>query len=97
MFARVASFEGGDEAKLAAVNQEAMDSGTMSLPDGLSRAMVLGANADGKRLFVTFFEDRAALDAAEQRFESMGDEIPEEVRGRRTSVDVYEVLFEQGG
>jgi len=25
----------------------------------------------------------------------MGDEIPEDVRGRRTSVDVYEVVFDQ--
>ena len=24
-----------------------------------------------------------------------GDEIPEEIRGRRTSVDVYEVVFDE--
>jgi hypothetical protein len=37
---------------------------------------------------------RDALDAAQSRFESMGDEVPEDVRGRRLSVDAYEVLFD---
>jgi hypothetical protein len=26
----------------------------------------------------------------------MGDDIPEDIRGRRTSVDVYEVVWNQG-
>jgi hypothetical protein len=34
------------------------------------------------------------IDAATARFEAMGDEIPEEIRGRRTSVEVYEVVFD---
>lgn len=95
MYARIASFEGGDEQRLAEMNRERMAEGTMGLPDGVERAMVLGGNADGKRLFVTFFASREALEAAEQHFEKMGDEIPEEVRGTRTSVDVFEVVFEQ--
>ena len=49
----------------------------------------------GRRLFVTMFDSREAVEAAQQRFESMGDEIPEEIRGRRTSVDVYEVVWQQ--
>jgi hypothetical protein len=57
--------------------------------------MVLNDEAGGKRLFISFFDSREALDAAEARFESMGDEIPEDVRGRRTSVAVYEVSFDQ--
>jgi hypothetical protein len=47
-----------------------------------------------KRLFITFFDSREALDAAEAGFDAMGDTIPEEVRGRRTSVAVYEVAYE---
>ncbi len=93
MFARVATFEGGDVERLKQVNQERMESGTMALPEGLTRALVL--QGDSRRLFVTFFDSREALDAAEQRFEEMGDEIPEEIRGRRTSVEAFEVVFEQ--
>ena len=95
MYARIASFEGGDNERLRQLNQERMASGTMNLPEGLQRAMVLNDDASGKRLFITFFESREAIEAAEQRFESMGDEIPEEIRGRRTSVDVYEVVWQQ--
>jgi len=35
------------------------------------------------------------VDAAEARFQTMGDEIPEDVRGTRTNVTVYEVSFDQ--
>lgn len=94
MFARVASFEGGDTQRLRELNQERMQSGSMGLPEGIRRAMVLDDEAGGRRLFVTFFDTREALDAAEARFSSMGDEIPEDVRGRRTAVDVYEVVFD---
>ena len=46
-------------------------------------------------MFITFFDSQEAVEAAEASFESMGDEIPEEVRGNRVSVAVYEVLFDQ--
>ena len=94
MYARVASFEGGSTEKLRAMNEEAMANGEMELPAGLSRMLLLSNEAGDRRLFVTFFDDRAALDAAEARFESMGDEVPEDVRGKRTAVDVYEVVYE---
>ncbi len=95
MFARVASFEGGDEERLAALNREAVAAGTIDLPEGIAGAMVLGSNADGKRLFITMFDSRESMEAAEERFESMGDEIPENVRGRRRSVDHFEVIWQQ--
>jgi hypothetical protein len=91
MFARIATFEGGDTERLRQLNQERMASGEMNLPAGVKRAMVLDGD---RRLFITFFDSREELEAAQQRFESMGDEIPEEVRGRRVSVDVYEVAFD---
>jgi hypothetical protein len=43
---------------------------------------------------MSFFDSREAVEAAAARFEAMGDEVPEEVRGRRTAVDVYEVVFD---
>ena len=94
MFARIASFEGGDNERLRQMNEERMQSETMNTPEGMRRAMVLNDDSSGKRLFITFFDTREAIDAAASRFEAMGDEIPEEIRGRRTSVDVYEVVFE---
>jgi hypothetical protein len=91
MFARIATFEGGDTERLRQLNEERMGSGQMNPPAGMKRAMVL---AGDRRLFISFFESREDLDAAESRFEQMGDEIPEDVRGRRVAVDVYEVVFD---
>jgi hypothetical protein len=95
VYARVASFEGGDNDRLQQMNQERMQSGEMQTPEGMKRAMVLADREANKRLFVAFFDSREQVDAATARFEEMGDEIPEDVRGRRTSVDVYEVVFDQ--
>jgi hypothetical protein len=92
MYARVASFEGGDLERLRQLAEEREGTG---FPEGVKQALVLADQERNRRLFVTFFETRDALDAAEQRFEAMGDEIPEDVRGRRTSVDAYEVVYEE--
>ena len=53
-------------------------------------------DAGRKRLFISFFDSREAVAAAEARFESMGDEIPEDIRGQRTSVHSYEVVVFDG-
>jgi hypothetical protein len=92
MYARVAAFEGGDIDELRRQNEERMAAGASGLPDGVKRVLLLQGQ---RRLFVTFFETREALVAAEARFESMGDEIPERIRGRRLSVDTYEVLLDE--
>jgi hypothetical protein len=95
MYARVASFEGVDEAEAQRFQEERMDTGQITPPEGVRRVMVL-ADRDGKRrLFITLFDSREAIEAAEAGFESLGDEIPEEIRGRRTSVDVYEVVMDR--
>jgi hypothetical protein len=92
MFARVATFEGGNDEELERLNEERMRSGEMNLPEGLRSAMVL-SDRQGRRLFMTFFDSREAVEAAEEQFNRMGDEIPEDVRGRRVGVDVYEVVW----
>lgn len=94
MFARVASFEGGDTERLRQMNEERQASGAMGLPESVRRALVLNDDTTGRRLFITFFDSREQVDAAEAQFNAMGDEIPEEIRGRRTAVDVYEVVFD---
>jgi hypothetical protein len=91
--ARVTRHEGGDVDKMRAMNEERMASGTLGLPDGCRRAMVLVG--DGHTLFVTLFDDRRAVAAAEPGFEAMGEQFPEDVRGRRASVDVYDVAFDE--
>jgi hypothetical protein len=91
VFARIATFEGGNVDELRRMGEERMADGESGMPEGVSRAMVLQGD---RRLFVTFFDSREAMQAAEQRFESMGDEIPEDVRGRRVSVDTYEVVMD---
>ena len=93
MYARIATHEGGDTERLRQMNEERMAAGNLDIPDGVRRVMVL--IGDDHRRFITFFDSREAITAAEPRFESMGDEIPEEIRGKRTSVDVYEVVFDE--
>jgi hypothetical protein len=91
MFARIATFEGGDAERLRELNEQRMERREMNAPAGMRRGMVLQGD---RRLFISFFDTREELDAAQQRFEQMGDEIPEEIRGKRVSVDVYEVVFD---
>jgi hypothetical protein len=92
MFARVASFEGGDVERL---RQMSDPENRPTPPEGVRRVMLLQSDGGDRRLFITLFDSREAIAAAEERFESMGDEIPEDVRGRRLSVDVYEVLADE--
>ena len=91
MFARIATFEGGDVEEMRRLNNERIVDGSAGFPDGMVRASVLQGD---RRLFISFFEDRDAMEAAERRFEAMGDEIPESVRGRRVAVDTYAVIFD---
>jgi HAMP domain-containing protein len=95
MYVRIASFEGGDTERLRQMNDDRMSSGTLDAPAGMKRILLLEGKDSDKRLFISFFDSRDEIEAAEQRFESMGDEIPEEVRGRRTSVEVYEVVTDR--
>src|SRR3954447_9976433 len=85
MYARIATFEGGDTERLRQLNEERMSSGEIEAPAGMKRLLLLSAAESNKRLFVAFFDSREEIEAARERFESMGDEIPEDVRGRRTS------------
>jgi hypothetical protein len=94
MYARVATFEGGNLDRIRQMNEERRNQPGW-MPEGVKRVLVLNDDQSGKRHFITFFDSREALDAASQQFETMGDEIPEDVRGRRLGVDVYEVLADE--
>jgi hypothetical protein len=95
MWARIASFEGGNQEELQRMNEQRMSSGEMNPPEGIKRVLLLADAENNRRLFISFFESREAIEAAEERFEQMGDEVPEDLRGRRTGVDYYEVALDQ--
>jgi len=96
MWVRVATFEGGDAEKLNKLMDERMSSGEMTPPDGMGSVLVLDNKDAKKRKFLAFFDSREALEAAEAGFDRQGDTIPEEIRGKRTSVHYYDVVIYDG-
>ncbi len=93
MHARVVAFEGGELERVREIGEASGDSQAMTLPGGVTSALVLADQERHRRLFITLFDSREALDSAEAWFDNMGAQSPEEVRGRRTSVEVYEVVL----
>lgn len=94
MHARVAAFA-GDMSKiddLIGTIRERMSAGE-DIP-GAKRFLMLIDREGGTSLGITFFDSEEAIRAAEPIFERMGDEVPEELRGRRTSVETYEVAID---
>jgi hypothetical protein len=98
MYARVAAFENRDMSRvdeLIGIVRERITSGR-DVP-GARHALMLVDREQGKALGITLFESEEAIRDAEPTFERMGDEIPEELRGRRTSVEIYEVAIDDIG
>ena len=96
MWVRVATFEGGDTEKLQKLTEDRMSSGEMRPPEGMNSVLMLADKDTNKRKFFAFFDSPDAITAAEPGFEQMGDTIPEDIRGRRTSVHNYEVVIFDG-
>jgi hypothetical protein len=96
MWVRVATFEGADPERANAIVRERMASGEMTPSEGMHSMLVLDDQAARKRKFFAFFENKEAIEAAESGFDKQGDSIPEEVRGKRTSVHYYEVVIHDG-
>ena len=72
MFARVASFQGGETERLRELNEQRRASGSMGMPDGVRRVLVLNDEQGGRRLFIAFFDSREEIEQAEAAFDSMG-------------------------
>lgn len=95
MYARVATFENSDASRideLIASITERAEAG-QDLPDA-KRVLMLTDRATGGMIGITFFESEDAIRQAEPVFERMAAEIPEEMRGKRTSVAIYEAAIE---
>jgi hypothetical protein len=93
VIARIASFEGGNADEMYRINNERLVEQSTWLPEGMLRVMVLMRD-DSHWSVISFFEDEDAAQAAEARFEAMGDEIPESSRGKRVSLETCEVAFD---
>ncbi len=96
MWVRVATFEGIDKAKLDKLMGERMSSGEMAPPAGMTSALILDEEGAKRRKFLAFFDSHEAVEAAEAGFDRQGDTIPEEIRGKRTTVHHYEVVIYDG-
>jgi hypothetical protein len=98
MYARVASFEGRDmslaDSLVAKVRDRARQEDAIPGAHGF---LMLIDREQGTALGITLFATEKELRAAEPAFEKMASTIPEEMRGRRVSVDIYEVLMLDGG
>jgi len=94
MHARIAAFEGDVSRidELTGMIRERMSAGE-EIP-GAKRFLRLIDREGGRSLGITFFDSEEAIRTAEPIFEKMGDEVPEELRGRRTSVEIYEVAID---
>lgn len=97
MYARVATFERSDSSRIDEVIETVKESMAGDTPPhpAMKGGIMLVDREGGKTLGITFFDSREAIQDAEPMFERMGDEIPEELRGRRAAVDVYEVAAER--
>jgi hypothetical protein len=97
MWVRVATFEGGNTNEVDRLMEERMSSGEMTPPEGMTGVLILDDKDAKKRKFLAFFDSRETLEGAEAGFDRQGDTIPEEIRGKRTSVHYYDVVVYDGG
>ena len=102
MYARVAEFENprlSEPSLVDELTKAARDSSPRwqeALPNAQGHVMLIDRQ-NGRSLGITFFENEAQIQEAEPVFQRMGDEIPEEKRGKRVGVSKYEVLTAEGG
>lgn len=89
MFVRVAKFEGGDMERLKEERPRMTES---EKPAGMLGHLVIADEAASRRMFITFFDTRESAEDADRFFDSMGDKIPEEIRGKRVSHGIYEAV-----
>jgi hypothetical protein len=96
MHARVAAFENRDRSRVDELVQIIRDraTGELPAPDALAMLMLVDRSA-GTALGVSLFENEEAIRQAEPTFDRLGDEIPEELRGKRVSVDIFEVAIHE--
>ena len=100
MYARVARFEGGDPARMDEVieaNREMIEAGLASPPEGLEDAQATWVLVDrqaGRGLGITFFATEDGMRRGDRALDTMSPSGPAaDAGGRRTSVELYEVVI----
>lgn len=93
MHARVATFENRD-VSLSDELVGLVRSRSPEISRSLRHLLFLDSRSRSA-VGITFFESEDDLKGAERDFDRMGNEIPEVMRGRRTSVRSYEVVFDE--
>jgi heme-degrading monooxygenase HmoA len=98
MYARVAAFEGRDMSRADELAGKVRERARQedAIP-GAHGFLMLVDREQGTALGITLFATEEELHDAEPAFEEMAQTIPGEMRGRRVSVEVYEVLMLDGG
>ena len=96
MHARIAAFENRNMSRIDELVQLVRDrqSAGTEMPDALGMYMLVDRGG-GTALGLSIFESEDAIRAAEPLFDRMGDDISEEIRGKRVSVDTYEVAIHE--
>jgi len=95
MYARVASFEGRDSSLTDELIQRVRDQGPSSVPDAKG-FLGLFDRERGTSRGITFFDSKEAIRNSEQAFEDMAQNFPADMRGRRTAIEIYEVVISEG-
>ena len=96
MHARIAAFENRNMSRVDELVELVRDrqSAGPEMPDALGMYMLVD-RVGGKALGLSLFASEDAIGAAEPVFERMGDDISEEIRGKRVSVETYEVAIHE--
>jgi hypothetical protein len=94
MYARVATFEGGDGAK-AAAEISAQNEAEGGPPPGLpAKKLLILDGAEGKTLAIAFFENEEDYRQGDETLNSMSPPSGENSMGERTAVEKFEVALE---
>src|SRR5436305_12430624 len=95
MYVRVARFEGRDASMTDELISRVRDVGPSSVPEAKG-SLGLFDRERGTALGITFFDSAEAIRMSPRAVEDMGQNFPAELRGRRASVDVSEVVMFDG-
>jgi hypothetical protein len=92
MFARVATFEGGDPGKIDEMAEQMR--GESGPPEGVPATgfLFLADRSSGKTLGIALFETEADLKTGSEALDAMSPPVDGSI-GRRVSVETYEVPF----
>jgi hypothetical protein len=94
MYARVATFTGGDGAKAAAEIKERNETEGGPPPGVPAKKLLILNGTEGKTLAIAFFENEDDYRQGDETLNSMSPPSGENTMGERASVEKFEVVLE---